>query len=169
MFTEEGDNSLHSEQLELQASSICTIPAPIKKGMAPAKLARGNYHKSVEPKPHSEEIITFSIHPFPSTLSQSLSPSFCESLLTCNPNSFDRDYGVLMRDRERLGESEFGVMKQQCQGMIYERFSFLHCDVVSSNITFQKNSILTTHKVISVPFQEIESHCLFNILFQVSL
>lgn len=105
-----------------------------------------------------------SLHPF----TISLSPSFCESLLTCNPNSFDRDYGVLMRDRERLGESEFGVMKQQCQGMIYERFSFLHCDVVSSNITFQKNSILTTHKVISVPFQEIESHCLFNILFQAS-
>lgn len=26
-----------------------------------------------------------------------------------------------MGDRERLGESEFGVMKQQCQGMIYER------------------------------------------------
>lgn len=164
MFTEEGDNSLHSGQLELQASSICTIPALIKACMAPAKLTRGNYHKCVEPKPHSEEIITFSIHPF----AISLSPSFCESLLTCNPNSFDRDYGVLMRDRERLGESEFGVMKQQCQGMIYERFSFLHCDVVSSNITFQKNSILTTHKVISVPFQEIESHCLFNILFQAS-
>lgn len=98
--------------------------------------------------------------PLPSTLhplSFSL-PPVCESLLTYNPNSFDRDYGVLMRDRERLGETEFWVMKQQCQGMIYERLVpslSLHRDAVTSNITFQKNSILTTHKVISVPFREI--------------
>lgn len=56
----------------------------------------------------------------PSILSRSLSSSVCESLLTYNPNSFDRDYGVLMKDRKRLWESEFGVMKQQCQGVIYE-------------------------------------------------
>lgn len=64
---------------------------------------------------HAPEIILHSLR-----LPRSLSSSVCESLLTYNPNSFDRDYGVLMGDRKRLWESEFGVMKQQCQGMIYE-------------------------------------------------
>lgn len=64
-----------------------------------------------------------------------------------------------MRDRERLGESEFGVMKQQCQGMIYERLPpslSLRRDAVSPEYHISaKNSILTTRKVISVPFREI--------------
>lgn len=66
---------------------------------------------------HVEEIMTLSLPPPPCILS----PFVCESLLTYSPNSFDRDYGALMGDRKRLGETEFWVMKQQCQGMIYEQ------------------------------------------------
>lgn len=46
-----------------------------------------------------------------------------------------------MRDREMLGESKLGVMKQQCQGMIYEcLFPSLspHREVVSSNSILAK-------------------------------
>lgn len=72
-------------------------------------------------------------------------------------------------ETERRRETEFGVMKQQCHGMIYERLSpslSLHRNAVCLNITFQKNPILSTYKVISVPFQEIGSRCLFNMVFQ---
>lgn len=121
-------------------------------------IARGNYYKSVWNRASCRRDYG-PLHPSLSPpTSLILSPPVCESLLTYNANSFDRDYGVLMRDRERLGETEFWVMKQQCQGMIYEWLFpslSLHRDAISSNITFQKNLILTTHKVISVPFPEI--------------
>lgn len=140
-----------------------------KRNVCKWKLARGNYHKSVWNRAScwgDYGPLHPSLSPPPAVI---LSPPVCESLLTYNPNSFDRDYRVLIRDRETLGETEFWVMKQQCQGMIYEwllpSFS-LHRDAVGSNITFQKNSILTLHKVISVPFWEIVWHCLFNTLSQ---
>lgn len=49
---------------------------------------------------HAQEIIAL---PFPFPCSFFL-PPVCESLLTYNPNSFDRDYGVLMRDRKEAGK-----------------------------------------------------------------
>lgn len=49
---------------------------------------------------HAQEIIAL---PFSIPLLV-LSPPVCESLLTYNPNSFDRDYGVLMRDRKEAGK-----------------------------------------------------------------
>lgn len=48
---------------------------------------------------------------------------FCGSHLTHHRSSFDRDYGVLTRDRGRLGETEALAMKQPRPGVIYGRRS----------------------------------------------
>lgn len=89
------------------------------------KLARCNYHKSMWNR--APCIGDYSpLHPslFPSIVFHSLLPCLWT---TFNLQSKQLWQGLWSFDeRQRLGESEFGVMKQQCQGMIYEWLSFLH-------------------------------------------
>lgn len=144
----ESDGGVEKKKISPSSVITTTIPAPIK--IQPRYVRAGsNYHNCEDQRELLPSVLLF--------LTFSLCSPVCESRLTYNPNSFDRDYGLLMRDRERSGESESGVMKQQCRGMMYERLSLSRTrrDVVGSNITFSENSILATHKVISVAFPEM--------------
>lgn len=93
---------------------------------------------------HAQEIIAL---PFSIPLLV-LSPPVCESLLTYNPNSFDRDYGVLMRDRKEAGKewvwgNEAAMSSNDLWAILFPSLSSVPVGRVTYRVTEKFNSYRT--------------------------
>lgn len=134
---------------------------------SPWKL-RGNYHECVWNRElHAAEIILHSFRPLSF-------PFFFCLWITFNLQSKQLWRGLWSfdgRQKEAVGEWVWGNEAAMSRNDLWAFPSCSlspHRDTVSSNIALQKNSILTTHQVITVPFQEVGQRCLFNMLFRAS-